>query len=239
MFAPERSVVRSSPTRRAGRHRRENRRTACSAQVGLVVPNIPCGSGQRKGLDCEPWRASEALIIGQQVGAEVLGEGDVEPVGDGDGVPETPSIREQAANLHRHQRPGQKFGDRGRYLIDGKDVVELPPAKYSPAFGEEWSGTQGTASAGRSPRKARPRTVSAASSTPAEASMTTGLTLRRGREAQPRCRRHEPPERLARRPGGGPARRGRSQPSRHHRGWSRRRPDRWRSRQRCEPYLPS
>ncbi len=94
-------------------------------------------SGERKGPDGEPWGASEALIIGQQVGAEVLGEGDVEPVGDGDGVPETPSIREQAANLHRHQRPSQKFGDRGRYLIDGKDVVELPPAKYSPAFGEE------------------------------------------------------------------------------------------------------
>jgi hypothetical protein len=67
----------------------------------------------------------------------VLSESDVEPVGNGDGVPEMPSIREQAAILHRHQRPGQKFGDRGGYLIGVKDVVELPPAKYSPTFGEE------------------------------------------------------------------------------------------------------
>ena len=161
----------------------------------------------------------ESLIVGQQLSGQVVGQSNIQTVGEGHVVSHAPGIVDEAADLDYPQRPCQEFGDGNGYLVGGEDVVDVPSAKYSTALGEEWSGTQGTASEGRSPRKARPRKVSAASSTPAEASMTTGVTPRRGCEPRPRCRQHELPEMWARWPDGGPARPRRSQPLRRRPGW--------------------
>jgi len=84
------------------------------------------------------------------------------------------------------QRPNHQLFDRSLHLHRRENPIEVPTAKYGAAFDVEDLGDPGNRVNGQQRTWFPPPNLSAASSTPAEASIITGVTPRPWRGLQPR-----------------------------------------------------
>jgi hypothetical protein len=77
------------------------------------------------------------VVVGEQGSAELGGERDVDGVGKGEVPAESPGLTDQRPDLGDLQRPrGQLVDGRGD-LLGTEDPLEVPAAKYGPAFDVE------------------------------------------------------------------------------------------------------
>jgi hypothetical protein len=144
-------------------------------------------SGQMERSDGESWCVDETTVVGENLGSKVVGQSDVY----GSAKVKLNLTRQASSKSPRTWaiRNGQAFSSTTALAIrsGGSTPFRSQRRRTAPHSTKKWSGTQGTLLAGSRPRRARPRIVSAASSTPAEASMTTGVTPRQGRAPLPEC----------------------------------------------------